>query len=416
MPRAVRPAVSLALVMTCTVGTMLFGIALKSPCAQGSWGDGRQYRLLCYSDIVPLLGTEQLGDGRLPFLDACAKVDGQNCDEYPVLTMYFIRVAAWFSGDSYAGFFFVNAALLLGCAAVVGVCLYVMARGRALYLALAPTLLLYGAMNWDLFAVALATAALLAFHRRREGWAGVLLGLGAAAKFYPAMLVIPLIAQRLKDREPDRAITLGWTVTGTWLAVNLPFAVASPAGWFEFFRFNSARLADFDSLWYIACRRFDTCLAVGTINVASAALLLGAFIVIWSIKARRDPGFARWTLAFPLLILFLLTNKVYSPQYGLWLLPWFALALPDVRAFVAFSVADLAVFATRFSWFGEMQGLGGASQNQFEWAVLVRVAVLVWCLVSWIRRAPDALPIELPSPADAAETARGDPEAPPLPA
>ena len=277
MQYAARPAVSLALVLTCAVGTMLLGTALKSPCAEGSWADGRQYELLCYSDIVPLLGTEQLGTGRLPFLQPCVEVSGQNCDEYPVLTMYFMRTAGWFSGDSYAGFYYVNAALLLACAVVTAVCLYVMVRGRALYFALAPTLLIYGTVNWDLFAVALSTAALLAFFRRRDGWAGVLLGLGAAAKFYPAMLVVPLIAHRLRDREPDRAITLGWTITGTWLAVNLPFAIASPSGWFEFFRFNSARLADFDSLWYIACRRFGICFQVGTINPASAALFVAAF-------------------------------------------------------------------------------------------------------------------------------------------
>ena len=58
-------------------------------------------------------------------------------------------------------------------------------------------------------AVAFATAALLAFFVRRDVWSGVLLGLGAATKFYPALLVVPLIAQRLHDRQPDRAIRLG---------------------------------------------------------------------------------------------------------------------------------------------------------------------------------------------------------------
>ena len=72
-----------------------------------------------------------------------------------------------------------------------------MLGGKALWFVLAPTLLIYGFMNWDLFAVALATGALVAFARRRDGLAGVLLGLGAAAKFYPALLLLPLIAHRL---------------------------------------------------------------------------------------------------------------------------------------------------------------------------------------------------------------------------
>jgi hypothetical protein len=198
--------------------------------------------------------------------------------------------------------------------------------------------------------------------------------------------------------------------------VNLPFAIASPSSWFEFFRFNSARLADFDSLWYIACHRLNTCFDVGTINADSALLFVVAFIVVWAIKARRDPGFSRWTLGMPLVILFLLTNKVYSPQYGLWLLPWFALALPDLRAFIAFSIADAAVFATRFTWFGEMAGTGGATQGQFEVAVLLRVAVLVWCLVAWIRRRPEPIVIELPAPAPEPEGTLPAEASPPMPA
>ena len=102
--------VSLTVVLACVVGTMAVGTALKTPCAGGNY-DGRQYRLLCYSDIVPLLGTEQLGHGRLPFLDRCAET-GNNCDEYPVLTMYLMRMAAWISGDHYGSFYYVNAVLL----------------------------------------------------------------------------------------------------------------------------------------------------------------------------------------------------------------------------------------------------------------------------------------------------------------
>jgi hypothetical protein len=136
---------------------------------------------------------------------------------------------------------------------------------------------------------------------------------------------------------------------------------------------------------------------------------------VWAIKARRDPGFSRWSLGMPLVILFLLTNKVYSPQYGLWLLPWFALALPELGAFIAFSVADAAVFVTRFSWFGEMQGLGGASQNQFEMAVLFRTLVLLWCLIAWIRREPEPIVIELPAPADGTEDVEAVAEPPPMP-
>ncbi|MBI2238935.1 MAG: hypothetical protein HYU54_10495, partial [Actinobacteria bacterium] len=185
------PRFGLGLVLVSLAATLGLGLLLKtqpvlrdgglvSPCAEGFWGDGRQYTRLCYSDIVPLLGTEQLEGGRLPYLDACGPAPG-NCDEYPVLTMYAMRIAAWTS-SGIGGFFLANAVILAAVAFVIAICLYLAAGLRALLFALAPTLLIYGFMNWDLLAVAFATAATLAYLNRRDAWAGILLGLGAAAK------------------------------------------------------------------------------------------------------------------------------------------------------------------------------------------------------------------------------------------
>ena len=127
-PHASRP-VTLGLVLACLAGTLLIGAVHKAPCAGGDWADGRQYRLACYTDIVPLFGTEQLAGGRLPYLDACTP-SNSNCDEYPVLTMYFMRAAGWVSGDHPERFFWVNAVLHSVCAAVAAGCLYLMDARR----------------------------------------------------------------------------------------------------------------------------------------------------------------------------------------------------------------------------------------------------------------------------------------------
>jgi uncharacterized membrane protein len=386
--------IGLGLVMACLATTLALGIALKAPCAGGDWGDGRQYRSYCYSDIVPLYGTEQLTGGRLPYLDACAPAEGE-CDEYPVLSMYAMRLAAWTS-DGVSGFFYTNVVLLSIAAFVVLVCLYLLVGSRALYFAVAPTLLIYGFMNWDLLAVAFATSATLAYLNRRDVWAGALLGLGAAAKIYPALLLLPFVLGRFRDRQPDRGIHLAWAGAGAWVVVNLPFVLAAPKSWWEFFRFNAARPADWDSVWFIACNRVTGNLYCGhtrLINVASAVLFVAASVLLYRLRRRVVPDFPRWTFGFAIMVAFLLTNKVYSPQYGLWLLPWFALVLPDLRLFAAFEAADVAVFLTRFSWFGRYTDLGGLPIGAFEVAVLVRAAILVWCLVAWVRsREADPVP------------------------
>jgi len=401
-------AVSLGVVLLCAAGTMAFGTALKSHCAGGDYSDGRQYHDLCYSDIVPLLSTEQLTGGRLPFLDACRESAGNNCDEYPVLTMYVMRAAAsiarirtalaGFGGTSTSSFYYTNAVILTLFAGATAFGIWVLAGRKALWFALAPTLLIYGTMNWDLVAVAFATLALVAFAARRDGWAGVLLGLGAASKLYPALLVVPLFLQGIQDREPDRSVRLLWWTVGTWLVVNLPFVIAAPSSWFEFFRFNSDRVADFDSFWYVACRHWaPACVSTGAVNLWSAVLFVASFGALLLIKTVRQPAFPRWTLGFPLIACFLLSNKVYSPQYGLWLLPWFALAMPSWPAFAAFQIADVAVFITRFRWFFPVYAGEGAAigpqETWYEVALIARAAILIWCLVVWIRQ--DAPPLAL---------------------
>jgi uncharacterized membrane protein len=380
-----RP-VGLGLVLVGLAGTLALGAAVKAPCAAGNWNDGRQYRHLCYSDIVPLLGTEQLTGGRLPFLDPCAPGAVQ-CDEYPVVSMYAMRLAAWAS-NTLPGFFWANALLLSLCAAVVAVALYLMVGARAMLFALAPTLLIYGFMNWDLLTVALGALATLAYLNRRDVWSGALLGLGAAAKVYPALLVVPFVLGRFKERDPDGGIHLAWAAIGTYIAVNVPFAIASPGSWWEFFRFNAERPADWDSLWFIVHHRLTGNLYFGAtkpINAGSAVLFVLVAAGLWLLRRRLEPDFPRWTFGFPVLVAFLLTNKVYSPQYGLWLLPWFALALPNVRLFALFEATDVAVFVTRFSWFGRYSGMGGLPIGAFEIAVVLRALVLLWCLGTWVR-------------------------------
>jgi uncharacterized membrane protein len=418
-----RREVGLGIVLLCLAGTLCLGLAAKAPCASAQWGDGRQYRWLCYSDIVPLLGTEQLATGdRLPFLDPCRPEEG-SCDEYPVLTMATMRVAAWMSPLSgsppargYAGFFAANAVLLAIAGAATTVALYMMVGRRALYFALAPTLLIYAFTNWDLLAVAFATLATLAYLRRRDVASGILLALGAAAKLFPGLLVVPFALGRTHDRRRVGAVRLVWAAAITWLALNVPFAIFGRPGWWEFFRLNSRRPPDWDSLWYLACQRIpgtrSVCAHTWLVNLCSLVAFVALSVLVWKLRSRREPGFARWTFGFPLLILFLVTNKVYSPQYGLWLLPWFALALPDLPRFLAFEAADVAVFVTRFAFFGQLDPhIGGwvdaFTIGWFQLAVMLRLAALIWCVVGWIRSGPGVAPaVGVARPPPAADLAR----------
>jgi uncharacterized membrane protein len=374
---------------------------LRAPCAEGSWTDGRQFSRLCYSDIVTLYRTEHLAQGRLPYLDPCPLDPSRPaiepvCDEYPVLTMYTMWLAARASTGP-GSFLLWNAVLLSIAAGVVAFCLHVLSRERASWFALAPTLLVYAFMNWDLIAVAFATAGTLAFLRDRDRISGTLLGLGTAAKLSPVLLAVAFAAERVRQGDRRGAGRVVLWAGGAWLLVNLPFALTGSEGWSRFFRLSADRPPDLDSLWFIGCRWVAgefPCIGspsgllspLQLVDVMSGAAFVVTAALVWWLRARRHPGFPAWTFALPLLIVFLLTSKVYSPQFSLWLLPWFALALPGLKGvpalglFAAFEAADVSVFVTRFTWFG----IGGPDQWVFETAVVLRALILVVCVVAWV--------------------------------
>lgn len=378
----------IGLVLAVTLLTLAIGYVVKRPCLTDEPWNGRQYTTLCYSDVAALYGAEGLDRNLVPYLE--------HDNEYPVLTGFTMWLAS-LPADSFESFFNWTAVLLGAAALVTAWLLNRLAGDRALYFALAPTLAAYAFMNWDLLAVVLAMGGTITYLKGRDRPTGILLGLGAAAKLYPALLVVPFVLGRLREKRWRDAVRIAGWATGAWLVVNLPVAITNFDRWSEFFRFNSERPVDWDSLWFIA-NRHGAEFSTTAVNVLSALFFVAVSALLWRLAAARRPDFPAWTFGFPIVVTFLLTSKVYSPQFSLWLLPWFALALPDPRYFIAFSVADIAVFVTRFPFFASLDGTGGLPFEAFEVALLVRAAVLVACLVAWVRRqVPASVPTVEPA-------------------
>lgn len=355
------------------------------------------YLRWCYTDIDPLYFFERLHEGAVPYLDHPV--------EYPVLTGLWMWLAAVPAG-SVTGFFWGTAGLL---AVSAGVTAWLLAREvgwpRVLAFAAAPTLLVSGVVNWDLPAVALATGGLVAHRRGHDGWAGVLLGLGAAAKLYPALLLpgVALAAWRLRGSRAG--ITAVGGAAGAWLAVNLPVALAAPEAWWRFFRLSRQRPSDWDALSSVVLRITSLRPSVETLNLVLLALFLAGAAVLLAVAVRRDPP-ERWHLVgLPVLAWFLLAGKVYSPQFSLWLLPLFALAFPGWRWWAAFAAADVAVTITRFPHLANF--VDGGLPGAWDWwpfatALVLRALVLAGAAWSGWRDggpAPAATPDVPPRPA-----------------
>ena len=100
--------------------------------------------------------------------------------------------------------------------------------------------------------MALASAALWAWSRERPVAAGVLIGLGTAAKLYPVFLLVPLLDPR-RPHPPLRAGAVGGVPRrrSSWLTVNLPIAMAYHHGWWAFYKFSDDRPAERSSVWAV---------------------------------------------------------------------------------------------------------------------------------------------------------------------
>ena len=232
---------------------MVLAFVQKSPCRSGAWNSyASQFQRACYTDIYPLYYGEGLSAGKVPYTGHPV--------EYPVLIGGAMQAAAWLvrnvSETIRGREFFDATALLLAVCAVVGVLATARAAGpgwraQALMVALSPALILSAFINWDLIALALTALGIAAWAARRGVWAGVLLGLAVAAKFYPLVVFGPLLLLCLRaGRLRDFAKTLAAAVLA-WLAVNLPVMLAAPSGWARFYTFSKERGADWGSIWYM---------------------------------------------------------------------------------------------------------------------------------------------------------------------
>ncbi len=89
-------------------------------------------------------------------------------------------------------------------------------------------------------------------------------------------------------------------------------------------------------------------------------------------------------MCFLVVAAFLLTNKVWSPQYSLWLVPLAVLALPRWRLLLGWMVVDALVWAPRmFYYLGT--GNKGLPEGWFLGTVVVRDIVVVLLCVLVLR-------------------------------
>lgn len=412
---------------------LALGWSTKAACLQSTgtgtgdqrvanWNNQRAYYELCYSDTVPLYGAELLNQGKFPYKSSWTETDPHGTPqlrfdgrtavrymEYPVVTGVY-QYAAMTVAKTYTALsklmtipvvaevvmFFNIAAFGLALAWLATIWATTSLAGRRIWdaalVSASPLVIFQIFTNFDALATAFATGGLLAWARKRPILAGVLIGLGIAAKLYPVLFLIPLVALSIRTGRLNDAIRATLAAAGTWLLVNLPMMALYPRGWSEFFRLNTRRGDDMDSLYnviksFTGWQGFDPTLGFWepprVLNAVVAALCVFscAAIAYLALTAPQRPRVAQ--LTFLVVAAFLLSNKVWSPQFSLWLVPLAALAVPHHRVLLAWMTVDALVWIPRmyYLYFYDNPNRG-LPEQWFTATVLLRdIAVAALCVL-----------------------------------
>lgn len=360
---------------------LAFG-AMGKAC-RGIWRD-HPSSFACHSDIRALYGPRGMDRQLFPYVQGellivtepgpppnrlLYPVDGAN--EYPVLTGLLMWLPSLVSGGPDA-YLLWSVVLLAPFGLVTAWLLGRMTGRRALLWSASPILLLYAFHNWDLPAVAAAAAGSWWWWRGRGEAAAAAFGVGAALKLYPALFLVPLVLERLHEGDRRGAVRAAAIGAGTFVLVNVPIAIADPEGWALQSRFQALRRPNHDSVWGVLADALD--LPIATVNVLSAAavaLATAAVLVACARRARRDAVYPFLPACASLLAAFLLGSKVHSPQFALWLVPFFVLLAVRNTWYWVFVAGNVVLYVAIFA--------------VSVWSVPARDVLVTWSV--WIRTA-----------------------------
>jgi len=403
-------------------------VVQHQPCLRTNWSsDQARYGKACYSDIPYMYTGRGFVEGLWPYADSHGRYDVM---EYPVGISYLAWVTAKVTQVHPSGppvserhhqdpaamwslpgmtkevnTYFLVTAIVLGAFGLLATWFLAGVDPRrpwdALPFVLSPALLMTDLVNWDLLPVALVAGALWAWARDRTALTGVMIGLGTAAKLYPLFLLGPILIVAWRRRRLDAFSVTTGAAALTWALVNLPAWLTGSEQWKVFWRFNSERGADLGSVW-LALTHHGQTFTADTINTWSW-LLFGVVCVLVAVLGLRAPHTPRVAqLGFLVVAGFLLVNKVYSPQYVLWLLPLAVLARPRWRDLLIWQAGELLYLAAVWTYLGGwLEEAVGGGAPVYDIAIWIRVAAQLYLVAMVVRDVlhPEHDPVERDDPA-----------------
>jgi len=355
-----------------------------SHCQSTIWATPDQYIHACYSDLPSLFGERGLIDNKWPYASKT------NAVEYPVITGL-VMYATSFVAHSPISYFNINAIFL----ALLFIVVILIARRIkpefAYLIPLAPAMVASLYINWDLWAIATMMLAIYWFDRKQDIYSAIAIAISISTKFLPVFLLFPIAFILWRQNRIKELVKYIGTTAGIWIAINAPFALTTPTGWWRFYKLNMERQADWGSLW-LALDQLGINLA--NLNYLAILLLLIGMtsVAIFLFELKHTPTLA--SVAFIVLAVVMISSKVYSPQYVLWLTPLAVIALTnkkDLHAFWIWQIAETLYHVAIWQHLALFTGAHfGLQQGAYATITLLRVAATVYLAAILVKRALQA--------------------------
>ena len=374
----VRTLVALALFAS------LVSFAKFSQCENTGWATPDQYIHACYSDLPALYASRGLDTNTWPYSS------DDNSVEYPVVTAMVMYVTS-FAAKSPASYFNVNIFFLILLFIATLIVVRKIRPEFAYLSAIAPAMIASLFINWDLWGIATMMLAIYWFDRKQYLHSALILALSISTKFLPIFLLIPIAFILWRDTKLKELVKYVAVVAVTWLAINAPFALTTPTGWWRFFKLNLERGADWGSIW-LALQQLG--LSLTNLNYLSILVLLIALtsVAIVLFELKYTPTLA--SVAFIVMASVMVASKVYSPQFVLWLTPLAVIALTnkkDLHAFWLWQATEVIYHVAIWQHIASITGAKfGLGPTPYAILTLVRIAGTIYLMAVLARRALQA--------------------------
>ena len=268
--------------------------------------------------------------------------------EYPVGIRFFYEFLHFDKIRTMSDFFTVNSLIIIISAFFITYVLYLIVRKTHkifssiwYYWILAPSFIFYSLYNYDLPAVLMTVLSYYFFTKNKGNLSSFFLALGTVFKFFPVYLLPLFIINSPKGKRFKYFLIFVVTL----LAINLPYIINDYSGWIFPYMWQITQNISYSmkqqTYWWILYPYFGKYLG---------ALSIVVFAGLYSFFAYKMKNRPLVSQIVAVLILFLLTDKIYSPQYHLYLLP-FLVILPFQVNKLAFYLLEILNVIVVFFYF-----------------------------------------------------------------